>query len=87
MRLDTPVPSVIHLGTNGDVNSSDLTAMMDALAEVPQVLLLTIVRTMCFTSQPLSMNSFASQSSRSGCVGYSPCAPKSSAVRTSPLPK
>ncbi len=33
---------VVHLGTNGDINSGDLTAMMDALAEVPQVLLLTI---------------------------------------------
>jgi len=33
---------VVHLGTNGDINSNDLTAMMDALAEVPQVLLLTI---------------------------------------------
>ncbi len=33
---------VVHLGTNGYIDSSDLTAMMDALAEVPQVLLLTI---------------------------------------------
>ena len=40
-----------------------------------------ISRTMCFTSQPLSMNSTASQSSSSGCVGGSPCAPKSSSCR------
>ncbi len=33
---------VIHLGTNGNINPDDLTAMMDALAGVPQVLLLTI---------------------------------------------
>jgi hypothetical protein len=33
---------VVHLGTNGDINPSDLTAMKDALAGVPQVLLLTI---------------------------------------------
>jgi peptidoglycan/LPS O-acetylase OafA/YrhL len=33
---------VVHLGTNGNINPADLTAMMDALADVPQVLLLTI---------------------------------------------
>ena len=33
---------VVHLGTNGNINPDDLTAMMDALADVPQVLLLTI---------------------------------------------
>ena len=33
---------VVHLGTNGDIDPDDLTAMMDALGEVPQVLLLTI---------------------------------------------
>jgi hypothetical protein len=33
---------VVHLGTNGNIEPDDLTAMMDALAEVPQVLLLTI---------------------------------------------
>ena len=33
---------VVHLGTNGNIGSSDLTAMMEALSEVPQVLLLTI---------------------------------------------
>jgi peptidoglycan/LPS O-acetylase OafA/YrhL len=33
---------VVHLGTNGDIDADDLTAMMDALVDVPQVLLLTI---------------------------------------------
>ncbi len=33
---------VVHLGTNGDIDPDDLTAMMDALAGVPRVLLLTI---------------------------------------------
>ena len=33
---------VIHLGTNGDINPDDLTAMMEAMSGVPQVLLLTI---------------------------------------------
>ena len=33
---------VIHLGTNGNIGQSDMTRMMDALAGVPQVLLLTI---------------------------------------------
>ena len=33
---------------------------------------------MCFTSQPLSTNSTASQSSNSGWVGHSPCEPRSS---------
>ncbi len=33
---------VVHLGTNGPITPSDMTAMMEALADVPQVLLLTI---------------------------------------------
>jgi peptidoglycan/LPS O-acetylase OafA/YrhL len=33
---------VVHLGTNGYISESDMTRMMDALAGVPQVLLLTI---------------------------------------------
>lgn len=33
---------VVHLGTNGYIDDDDLAAMMDALAEVPRVLLLTI---------------------------------------------
>ena len=33
---------VVHLGTNGNINSDDMTAMMNAMADVPQVLLLTI---------------------------------------------
>jgi peptidoglycan/LPS O-acetylase OafA/YrhL len=33
---------VVHLGTNGDIDANDLTAMMEALVDVPQVLLLTI---------------------------------------------
>ena len=33
------------------------------------------------------MNSTASQSSRAGCVGHSPCAPKSAGVPTMPVPK
>ncbi|HSP28921.1 MAG TPA: acyltransferase family protein, partial [Ilumatobacteraceae bacterium] len=33
---------VVHLGTNGNIEADDLTAMMNALADVPQVLLLTI---------------------------------------------
>ncbi len=33
---------VMHLGTNGPIEASDMTAMMEALADVPQVLLLTI---------------------------------------------
>ena len=37
-----------------------------------------------FTSQPLSRNSTASQSSSSGCDGSSPVIPKSPAVRTMP---
>jgi peptidoglycan/LPS O-acetylase OafA/YrhL len=32
---------VVHLGTNGPIAESDMTAMMEALAGVPQVLLLT----------------------------------------------
>ncbi len=34
--------AVIHRGTNGNIEADDLTAMMNALADVPQVLLLTI---------------------------------------------
>ncbi|RLE20101.1 MAG: hypothetical protein DRJ50_11285 [Actinobacteria bacterium] len=33
---------VVHLGTNGSINSSDMTRMMEALADVSQVLLITI---------------------------------------------
>jgi peptidoglycan/LPS O-acetylase OafA/YrhL len=33
---------VVHLGTNGPINTSDMNRMMEALAGVPQVLLLTI---------------------------------------------
>ena len=33
---------VVHLGTNGPIDPDDMTAMMAALADVPQVLLLTI---------------------------------------------
>ena len=40
-----------------------------------------------FMSQPDSRNSTASQSINSGCDGGSPCAPKSSAVFTRPVPK
>ena len=40
---------------------------------------------MCLTSQPLSMNSQASQSSSSGCAGRSPCEPRSSSVLDEPV--
>jgi len=33
---------VVHLGTNGAIDSSDMTRMMEALSGVPQVLLLTV---------------------------------------------
>jgi peptidoglycan/LPS O-acetylase OafA/YrhL len=33
---------VVHLGTNGPIRSDDMTRMMEALAGVPQVLLLTV---------------------------------------------
>ena len=33
---------VVHLGTNGPIGADDMTRMMDALVDVPQVLLLTI---------------------------------------------
>jgi peptidoglycan/LPS O-acetylase OafA/YrhL len=33
---------VVHLGTNGTIAKGDMTTMMEALADVPQVLLLTI---------------------------------------------
>ena len=49
--------------------------------------LVTISRTMCFTSQPLSTNSQASQSSSAGFTGGSPCAPKSSSTLERPVPK
>ena len=42
---------------------------------------------MCFTFQPLSTNSVASQSSNSGCVGKVAWVPQSSSVRTIPWPK
>ena len=48
---------------------------------------MTIRLSMAFTSQPLSTNSQASQSSSSGWVGQAPCEPKSSSVVTSPWPK
>ena len=47
---------------------------------------MTSVRSSRFTSQPLSRSSAASQSSSSGCVGHSPCAPRSSTVRERPWP-
>ena len=47
----------------------------------------TMSRTMCLTSQPLSTNSTASQSSNPGCVGHSPCEPVSSSVLERPEPK
>ena len=40
-----------------------------------------------FTSQPVRINSVASQSSSSGWDGVSPCEPKSSTVLTIPTPK
>jgi peptidoglycan/LPS O-acetylase OafA/YrhL len=33
---------VIHLGTNGAIGSDDMTQMMDALVDVPQVILITV---------------------------------------------
>jgi hypothetical protein len=33
---------VVHLGTNGPIGSGDMTRMMEALAGVPEVLLLTV---------------------------------------------
>jgi peptidoglycan/LPS O-acetylase OafA/YrhL len=33
---------VVHLGTNGSIATSDMTAMMETLADVPQVLLVTV---------------------------------------------
>ena len=32
---------VVHLGTNGPIDASDMTQMLDALADVPEVLLVT----------------------------------------------
>ena len=48
---------------------------------------MTIRLSVALTSQPPSRNSQASQSSSSGCVGQTPCEPKSSRVATSPCPK
>ena len=48
---------------------------------------MTISFCIALTSQPVRMNSVASQSSSSGCEGHSPCAPKSSTVFTMPVPK
>ena len=48
---------------------------------------MTIRLSIALTSQPLSTNSTASQSSSSGWVGQAPCEPKSSSVVTSPWPK
>ena len=42
---------------------------------------------MCLTSQPLSRNSTASQSSSSGWTGHSPWAPRSSTRLLMPVPK
>ena len=47
----------------------------------------TIRRWMAFMSQLRSMNSTASQSSSSGCVGCFPLRPKLNTVATSGLPK
>ena len=46
-----------------------------------------MVFTMCFTFQPLSMNSTASQSSNAAWAGHSPCAPTSSIAALMPVPK
>ena len=48
--------------------------------------LVTMSLTICFTSQPLSINSIASQSSSAGCVGGVPCEPKSSSGIARPRP-
>ena len=48
---------------------------------------MTMSLCIAFMSHLRSMNSTASQSSSSGCVGGSPCVPKSSLVSTRPLPK
>ena len=47
----------------------------------------TMRRCKAFNDQPSSMKRVASQSSRSGCEGFSPSQPKLSGVRTSPSPK
>ena len=47
------------------------------------VLLVMMSRCSFFNDQPFSTNQFASQSSSSGCVGFSPIRPKSLGVRTS----
>ena len=47
----------------------------------------TISRTMCFTSQPLSMNSHGEPVEQRGVGGGSPCAPRSSSTLLTPLPK
>ena len=48
---------------------------------------MTISFCIFFTSQPVRINSVASQSSNSGWDGFSPCNPKSSVVFTKPVPK
>ena len=48
---------------------------------------MTIILTKLFTSQPVRINSVASQSNNSGCEGHSLRVPKSSLVFTSPVPK
>ena len=42
---------------------------------------------MCFMSQSFWTNSVANQSSNSGCVGGSPCPPRSSSRDDKPVPK
>ena len=56
-------------------------------ADCRYVALVTSNLCMALTSQFVRMNSVASQSSSSGCVGHSPCWPKSSVVMTRPFPK
>ena len=48
--------------------------------------LVTMSLTRCLTSQPLSMNSIASQSSKAGCVAGEPCESKSSNGMARPRP-
>ena len=55
--------------------------------EIAPYALITIVFCIALTSQPVRMNSVASQSSRPGWLGHSPCVPKSSLVLTNPTPK
>ena len=60
---------------------------MNESGEVVKAALVTMARTMCFMSQPLSMNSQASQSSSAGFTGGSPWAPRSSSTLLKPVPK